>query len=159
MWPNKRSAAEIARIFGTRDVLATYHFLGRLGGLIMAGSNRACAERAIGLLEVRPQDRVLEVGFGPGVAIELLARVPARHVVGVDPSTEMLEQAAVRNAAGVASGRVELQQGSVERLPFADATYSGQPRTGVVETLAAARFAKAHLVESETAFCALATKP
>jgi hypothetical protein len=25
MWPNKRSAAEIARIFGTRDVLATYH--------------------------------------------------------------------------------------------------------------------------------------
>jgi ubiquinone/menaquinone biosynthesis C-methylase UbiE len=198
MWPNKRSAAEIARIFGTRDVLATYHFLGRLGGLIMAGSNRACAERAIGLLEVRPQDRVLEVGFGPGVAIELLARVPARHVVGVDPSTEMLEQAAVRNAAGVASGRVELQQGSVERLPFADATfdkalainsmqvwpdvvaglrelrrvlapsgrialgftpYSGQPRTGVVETLAAARFAKAHLVESETTFCALATKP
>ena len=120
---NKRSAAEIARIFGTRDVLATYHFLGRLGGLIMAGSNRACAERAIGLLEVRPQDRVLEVGFGPGVAIELLARVRARHVVGVDPSTEMLEQAAVRNAAGVASGRVELQQGSVERLPFADATF------------------------------------
>ena len=123
MWPNKRSAAEIARIFGTRDVLATYHFLGRLGGLIMAGSNRACAEGAISLLEVRPQDRVLEVGFGPGVATELLARVPARHVVGVDPSTEMLEQAAVRNAAGVASGRVELQQGSVERLPFADATF------------------------------------
>jgi ubiquinone/menaquinone biosynthesis C-methylase UbiE len=152
----------------------------------------------IGLLEVRPQDRVLEVGFGPGVAIELLARVPARRVVGVDPSTEMLEQAAVRNAAGVASGRVELQQGSVQRLPFADATfdkalainsmqvwpdvvaglrelrrvlapsgrialgftpYSGQSRTGVVEMLAAARFAKAHLVESQTAFGALATKP
>jgi SAM-dependent methyltransferase len=79
-------------------------FLGRLGGLIMARSNRACAEWAIGLLEVGPQDRVLEVGFGPGVAIELLARVPARRVVGVDPSTQMLEQAAMRNAAGVASG-------------------------------------------------------
>jgi ubiquinone/menaquinone biosynthesis C-methylase UbiE len=172
--------------------------LGRLGGVIMARSNRACAEWVIGLLEVEPSDRVLEVGFGPGVAIELLARGAAQHVAGVDPSMEMVEQATARNAAVFASGNVELRQGSVDRLPFADATfdkalainsmqvwpdvvaglrelrrvlapsgrialgftpYSGQPRTGVVETLAAARVAKAHLVESETAFCALATKP
>jgi hypothetical protein len=45
------------------------------------------------------------------------------------------------------------------RIALGFTPYSGQPRTGVVETLAAARVAKAHLVESETAFSALATKP
>jgi ubiquinone/menaquinone biosynthesis C-methylase UbiE len=97
--------------------------LGRLGGVIMARSNRACAQWVISLLDVGPQDWVLEVGFGPGVAIELLARVPGRHVAGVDPSLEMVAQAVVRNATALASGSVELRHGTVDRLPFADATF------------------------------------
>jgi hypothetical protein len=49
--------------------------LGRLGGIIMARTNRDMAARTIELLDVQPNDRVLEIGFGPGVGIELLARL------------------------------------------------------------------------------------
>jgi hypothetical protein len=38
--------------------------LGRLGGVIMARVNRDAAAQDIGLLDVRPDDKVLEVGFG-----------------------------------------------------------------------------------------------
>jgi len=44
--------------------------LGRLGGIIMARTNGDCGAWVIELLEVRPNDRVLEVGFGPGVVIQ-----------------------------------------------------------------------------------------
>jgi len=94
--------------------------LGRLGGVIMARMNRDAADAVIGLLGVRADDRILEIGFGPGVAIQLLAqRVPAGHIAGVDPSLEMVGQAAARNAAAVRSRRVDLRHGGVDALPFA----------------------------------------
>lgn len=38
--------------------------LGRLGGAIMARTNQTCAVWVIGLLDIRPNDTMLEVGFG-----------------------------------------------------------------------------------------------
>jgi ubiquinone/menaquinone biosynthesis C-methylase UbiE len=93
--------------------------LGRLGGRIMARSNLACAVWATELLDTRPSDRILELGFGPGVAIELLAgRALNGYVAGLDASAEMVAQAKRRNAAAIAAGRVDLRQGSVEAIPF-----------------------------------------
>lgn len=98
--------------------------LGRLGGLLMARMNRSCAAWAIGLLEVRPHDRVLEIGFGPGVAIRLLAEAaPRGYVAGIDPSRVMMEQASARNRAAIRSGRVELRRGSAESLPFDNGSF------------------------------------
>jgi ubiquinone/menaquinone biosynthesis C-methylase UbiE len=98
--------------------------LGRLGGIIMARTNRKVATWAIGLLGVRPTDRVLEVGFGPGVGIELLAKsASSGRVAGVDSSKEMVTQATARNARAIQAGRVDLRKGSVEQLPFGDATF------------------------------------
>jgi ubiquinone/menaquinone biosynthesis C-methylase UbiE len=98
--------------------------LGRLGGMIMARTNRWMARRTIDLLEVQPSDRVLEIGFGPGVGIEFLANaIPSGWVAGIDPSEEMVEQAAARNATGIETGRVELTLGGVECLPFANDTF------------------------------------
>ena len=98
--------------------------LGRFGGLIMARVNRNAAAQIIELLDVRPDDKVLEIGFGPGVAIQLLLqRVPAGSVAGVDPSQEMVQQASARNADALRSRRADLRYGSVERLPFADKTF------------------------------------
>jgi SAM-dependent methyltransferase len=96
--------------------------LGKLGGIIMARTNRKMAALAIDLLGIHPSDRVLEVGFGPGVGIELLAETAGR-VAGVDPSEEMVAQATARNATAIKAGRVEIRQGSVERLPFRDEVF------------------------------------
>ncbi|MPW20264.1 methyltransferase domain-containing protein [Paraburkholderia sp. CNPSo 3157] len=90
----------------------------------MANMNAACAAWAIDLLDVRASDRVIEIGFGPGVGIRLLAqKATAGKIAGVDPSPEMLAQAAARNAQAIARGQVDLRQGSAGRLPFDDDTF------------------------------------
>lgn len=100
--------------------------LGRLGGHIMARVNAECGMRACELLEIAADDTLLEVGFGPGVTIDHLATlVPAGRVAGIDQSREMVEQARARNAAAIRSGRVDLQYGSVESLPYGDDSFDG----------------------------------
>jgi ubiquinone/menaquinone biosynthesis C-methylase UbiE len=94
--------------------------VGRLEGLLFAyrGSNRQRNRWAVGLLEVRPTDRVLEVGFGPGIAIrEFARRATQGQVYGVDHSQVMVRQASRRNAAGIRAGRVHLTCAPVDRLP------------------------------------------
>jgi SAM-dependent methyltransferase len=96
---------------------------GRAAGWVMAhrGSNRKRNVWAVGLLDVQPDDRVLEIGFGPGIAIGELARRATRgRVVGVDHSEVMVRQAARRNAAAVRDGRVDLRLGNAEQLPEFD---------------------------------------
>ena len=98
--------------------------LGRLGGIIMARTNADCGAWVTDLLKVTPNDRVLEVGFGPGVVIQRLAKLAAAgHVAGIDQSREMVEQARARNATAIRDGRVELRHGSVESLPFDDNSF------------------------------------
>jgi ubiquinone/menaquinone biosynthesis C-methylase UbiE len=93
--------------------------MGRLGGVIMARVNRDAAAQVIDLLDVQPDDRILEVGFGPGVAVQLLLhRIPTVWVAGVDQSREM-----ARNADALRIRRADLRYGSVDRLPFADETF------------------------------------
>jgi ubiquinone/menaquinone biosynthesis C-methylase UbiE len=114
--------------FGDRILLRMFGrptgVLGRIGGLILARLNRAFAEEIVALLDVRAAERVLEVGFGPGVAIELLAGAASvAKVAGIDPSKEMVEQASARNAAAIRTGAVDLRQGSVESMPFEDDSF------------------------------------
>lgn len=95
-------------------------FAGRLVGWEMAlrPSNRKRNIWAVGLLGVAPTDRVLEIGFGPGIAIrELSRRATHGRVCGVDHSAVMVRQATRRNAAAVRAGRVDLRLGSAEQLP------------------------------------------
>ena len=96
---------------------------GHLAGWVMAhrSSNRRRNRWAVSLLDVQPTDRVLEIGFGPGIAIGELSRLAIQgQVYGVDHSEVMVRQARRRNATAVRSGRVELRAGSVEDLPTLD---------------------------------------
>ncbi|HET6950536.1 MAG TPA: class I SAM-dependent methyltransferase [Acidimicrobiales bacterium] len=96
---------------------------GRLAGWEMAlrPSNRKRNVWAVSLLDVHPSDRVLEIGFGPGIAVRELARRATRgEVVGIDRSAVMRAQAARRNAAAVRAGRVSLSVASVDDLPDFD---------------------------------------
>lgn len=93
---------------------------GRIAGWIMAhrSSNRRRNVWAVSLLEVQRDNRVLEIGFGPGIAIAELSRIATEgYVCGLDHSAVMLRQAARRNAEGVRRGRVDLRLGTVEQLP------------------------------------------
>jgi SAM-dependent methyltransferase len=98
-------------------------FWGRAAGLLMAhrSSNRRRNAWAVSLLDVRPEDRVLEIGFGPGLAIRELGRLAAEgYVCGIDHSELMLRRAKRLNAEGLRRGVVDLRLGSVEDLPAFD---------------------------------------
>jgi SAM-dependent methyltransferase len=106
-----------------RDVIGQAHHprgaAGRVTAWEMARrpSNRERNRWVVGLLAVRSADRVLEIGFGPGVAIAELARAGAGHVYGVDHSEVMVRQASKRNATAIRAGRVTLVNASADRLP------------------------------------------
>lgn len=99
-------------------------WLGKLGGWWMAHRNRTTIAWVIGLLDVQPGHRVLEIGFGPGVGVEeLLEQQPRAEVCGVDPSPPMLEAARERNEEARTEGRVDLRAGVAEDLPFPDDSF------------------------------------
>jgi SAM-dependent methyltransferase len=96
---------------------------GRAVGWVMAhrGSNRQRNLWVVSLLDVQPAERVLEIGFGPGLAIAELARRASRgRVYGIDHSGVMVRQASRRNAAAIRAQRVVLLRASVDRLPRLD---------------------------------------
>lgn len=93
---------------------------GSAAGWLMAhrSSNRRRNSWAVGLLDVRSDDRVLEIGFGPGLAIRELSRIATEgYVCGIDHSALMLRRASRRNADGLRRGAVDLRCGTVEELP------------------------------------------
>ncbi|MBI2908874.1 MAG: methyltransferase domain-containing protein [Chloroflexi bacterium] len=97
---------------------------GQVVGVFLGRLNRPANEWTLKLLEIQPADRVLEVGFGPGVGIQEAAKLASRGwVAGVDFSETMVEQATRRNAALIATGRVELRYGDVSSLPDNDDTF------------------------------------
>lgn len=94
-------------------------WLGRFVGVILALKNRQRNAWTISMLDIQPNNQVLEIGFGPGQAIQELAKLtPNGFVTGVDLSDVMVAQASKRNAAAIRSGTVLLQQGAESPLPF-----------------------------------------
>ena len=92
---------------------------GRVVARLMNRGNRELNDRVIEHLDVRPGDRVLDLGFGGGLTFAPLWQRGAT-VVGVDRAEDMVAAARTRFADAAASGRLELHAGDVERLPLAD---------------------------------------
>jgi SAM-dependent methyltransferase len=96
-------------------------WLGHIVGFILASKNRARNAWTISLLDIQPNDQVLEIGFGPGQAIQELAKLtPNGFIYGTDLSDVMVAQASKRNTDAIRSGHVLLQQGAESPLPFED---------------------------------------
>ena len=68
-------------------------------------------------LDIRPEDRVLEIGCGHGVAATLVCELlESGHLTAVDRSAKMIEAARRRNAAFVEAGRAEFLVAALEEL-------------------------------------------
>lgn len=76
-------------------------------------SNRAVVEHA----GVGPGDRILDIGSGPGAALQRAAEIGA-EVYGVDPSSSMVARAARRVPDAT------VLEASAENLPFPDRHFS-----------------------------------
>lgn len=81
---------------------------------------RAVVER----LDVQPDDRILEIGCGHGVAATLVCeRLERGRLTAVDRSPKMIEAASRRNAAHLEAGKVEFLVASLEDLDLGECRY------------------------------------
>ncbi len=67
---------------------------------------------------------ILDIGCGGGRTVrKLTSLAPAGKLVGMDCSAASVAVARETNAEEIAAGRVEIEQGSVSAMPFADGTF------------------------------------
>lgn len=86
--------------------------------------NMAIVESTISRLALEPLHHILEIGFGGGAALELVAnRLTTGVVTGVDFSPEMVQATERRLRHQIASGRLRVQLGDIAALPFPSATF------------------------------------
>jgi ubiquinone/menaquinone biosynthesis C-methylase UbiE len=78
---------------------------------------RAVVER----LDVQPDDRILEIGCGHGVAATLVCeRLDGGRLTAIDRSPKMVEAAKRRNAAHLEAGKVEFIVAALEELDLGE---------------------------------------
>ena len=113
----------IARFFW-RQFRKPSGLFGRLIGNRMAEGNVYDAQWTVSLLDIQPEDHVLEIGFGPGVSTHYAAEKATKgFVAGIDHSETMVQAARKRNIETIQAGRMELKQGDVASLPYPDETF------------------------------------
>ena len=88
----------------------------------MNRTNAAINVFAVQQLDLKPMDRVLEIGFGGGVTIPSLLKASA-FVAGVDRSADVVKRANERFAKAVRADRAVFRVGTVEALPFEDGSF------------------------------------
>lgn len=99
-----------------------------LFGRFLAGAlnraNLALNLHMVGALELPAGAEVLEIGFGGGVGLGLILKhAPEARVTGVERAADMVAGARRRFADELRAGRLVVASGSVDRLPFVDASF------------------------------------
>lgn len=87
----------------------------------ISGLQKAMADQVLPLLELRGDERVLDIGCGEGkVTVLIAARVPRGEVIGVDPSHDMIVFAA-SHFESPAHPNLRFEVADARALPFTDA--------------------------------------
>lgn len=88
----------------------------------MEGHHSDITEQTLALMDIQPEDRILDLGCGTGWATRRMARIAkGGEVVGLDVADEMLRRA---EQASSAFRNVRYVWGSAEKIPEADNAFS-----------------------------------
>lgn len=114
--PNRQALTLFAPLGPTYDRYAT---------LLSFGQDPRWRRFLVSRIPAAPENTILDVATGTAaVAIEL-ARRTGCSVVGIDQSAEMLETGRRRVREAGLAGRIRLQEGNADRLPFEDGSFDG----------------------------------
>jgi ubiquinone/menaquinone biosynthesis C-methylase UbiE len=101
---------------------------GRLGRRMVRAMNLGHAtmtDWALQQLPISQDSAVLDIGCGGGRTVQrLAAAASAGKVVGLDYSPTCVAVSQETNASTIAAGRVQIEQGSVDAMPFPDCTFN-----------------------------------
>lgn len=109
---NKVLAQQLGNPFG---------LFGRVVTTMMNSGNKQMNRTSITALHLQCNHRVLDIGFGGGVALEMMSReVSEGMVVGLEMSDTALRQAHKKFRRQIKDGRIELMKGVIEDMPFSE---------------------------------------
>jgi len=95
---------------------------GIVSGLVASMMNRTndhLGKMTIQLLEIRPSDRVLEIGFGGGGALDRMAKLlQDGRVCGIEISEAMLKRARKKFDRFIFQGKMELKEAHSAKIPY-----------------------------------------
>ncbi len=75
----------------------------------MTKGNRQVYERLIPEMQIKPDDKILEIGFGPGIGINMISeKFEGCKVYGIDFSELMFKKASIRNKKFIDDKSVKL---------------------------------------------------
>jgi ubiquinone/menaquinone biosynthesis C-methylase UbiE len=98
-------------------------FFGRILARGMAWGHRSFYKNTAKILNLQPEDKYLEIGFGSGYFIKkYVSHVSA--ISGLDYSEDMVKLASSINKNLIKSGKAEFKQGNVSNLPWNDNEFS-----------------------------------
>lgn len=79
---------------------------------LMVKNNQKNYDRLIKEIDLQPQDKILEIGYGPGIGIRMVAeRCSTCTIHGIDFSKLMYNRASRYNKQLIEKGKVQLQYG------------------------------------------------
>lgn len=109
----------IGRQFGN-----PHGFVGKVCCVIMNVINRKMYKRTVALIDAKPDDKVLDIGYGNGYLLKCLHKKTKSDLYGIDISGAMLELATKKNKEAAKQGKLHLQVGDCCDLSYEDDTFA-----------------------------------
>ena len=98
-------------------------FFGKMLARGMAWGHRSFYKNTAKILNLQPEDKYLEIGFGSGLFIKKYASHVSR-IAGLDYSEDMVNLASSINKNLIKLGKAEFKRGNVSDLPWSDNEFS-----------------------------------
>jgi len=93
-------------------------------GNMMNKANEFLYDFTLGVMNLSDNQTILEIGFGNGKFFEkIFSRANNLQVTGLDFSETMFSQATEKNTEAIANGKLKLQLGNSDNLPFPDNSF------------------------------------
>ena len=91
---------------------------------LMIKGNQKNYDRLIRDLDLQPHDKIVEIGYGPGIGIQMISKLcPTCTIHGIDFSRLMYKKAGNYNKPYVDEGRVQLHYGDFLKTSDLDEDY------------------------------------